>query len=81
VKSGRSRGLAYRAKASEVYSRRTGHGGGHWPPPADYRAGGNMVVDIGGGTTGYCRYLAVGASSFMARCAMAGNQMDEAITN
>ena len=71
---------AYRAKASEVHlveqSMMAAIGAGM--PVVD--PGGNMVVDIGGGTTDIA-VISVGGIVYAHSLRVAGNQMDEAITH
>ncbi len=74
---------AYRAKASEVYPRVELQA----MPLAAIGAGlpitepsGNMVVDIGGGTTDIA-VISLSGIVYSRSVRMAGNQMDEAITN
>jgi rod shape-determining protein MreB len=70
----------YRAKASEVYLVEQAMGAAIGAGLPTTEPGGNMVVDIGGGTTDIA-VISLSGIVYSRTVRMAGNQMDEAITN
>jgi rod shape-determining protein MreB len=71
---------AYRAKASEVYLVEQAMGAAIGAGLPITEPLGNMVVDIGGGTTDIA-VISLSGIVYSRSVRMAGNQMDEAITN
>jgi rod shape-determining protein MreB len=71
---------AYRAKASEVYLVEQAMGAAIGAGLPITEPTGNMVVDIGGGTTDIA-VISLSGIVYSRSVGMAGNQMDEAITN
>ena len=71
---------AYRAKASEVYLVEQAMVAAIGAGLPITEPGGNMVVDIGGGTTDIA-VISLSGIVYSRSVRMAGNQMDEAITN
>src|SRR5512141_738143 len=71
---------AYRAKASEVYLVEQAMVAAIGAGLPITEPGGNMVVDIGGGTTDIA-VISLSGIVYSRSLRMAGNQMDEAITN
>ena len=71
---------AYRAKASEVYLVEQAMVAAIGAGLPITEASGNMVVDIGGGTTDIA-VISLSGIVYSRSVRMAGNQMDEAITN
>lgn len=71
---------AYRAKASEVYLVEQAMVAAIGAGLPITEPGGNMVVDIGGGTTDIA-VISLSGIVYSRSVRMAGNQMDEAVTN
>src|SRR5205814_9556318 len=71
---------AYRAKAAEVHLAEQAMMAGIGAGLPVSEAGGNMVVDIGGGTTDVA-VISLSGIVYSRSLRIAGNHMDEAITN
>ena len=76
----RGHGLGVSRQGQRSASGGTSHGGRHWRGPPITEPSGNMVVDIGGGTTDIA-VISLSGMVYSRSVRMAGNQMDESIMN